>query len=75
MLLVPEMILQLPFVLLLLADKLKFSGIPLEPGFKLPMKNPLVGGCLTGTLPAVAAGTYNFRALYISSGEVAISVL
>ena len=31
-------------------------------------ENPLTGGCLTGTVPAVAAGTYNFRALYISSG-------
>ncbi len=30
--------------------------------------NPLVGGCTTATLPAVAAGTYNFRGQYISSG-------
>jgi hypothetical protein len=31
-------------------------------------ENPLTGGCLTGTVPAAAAGTYNFRAQYISSG-------
>jgi len=36
---------------------------------QLAHENPLTGGCLTGTLHAVAAGTYHFRAMYISSGS------
>ena len=31
-------------------------------------ENPLTGGCLTGTLQDVAAGTYEFRVQYVSSG-------